>query len=90
MEWKTNFTNLKRQFAKKAEDFQKNPDRKRAHLESYLEEPSPLFYFGGMSGRKYQAINYNYYCIEDKLKYVNPEIVPVYFSFLKQQVELFF
>jgi len=43
-----------------------------------------------MGGRKYQAINYNYYCIEDKLKYVNPAIAPVYFSFLKQEVELFF
>lgn len=73
----------------KVEAYQKNPDRKRAHLEYYYEEYLLPLFPSHRTGHKYQLINYNYYCIEDKLEYVDPIIIPDYFSFLKQELELF-
>jgi hypothetical protein len=75
---------------KKTEDYSKEPDRNRKHLETY-EQESFLFPALGViqSRRKTQRTNYNYYCIEDKLKYVNPEIVDKYLNFLDEQTNLF-
>jgi hypothetical protein len=74
----------------KSEEYLKEPNRKRAHLEIYEQEIIPLAIFGMYERRnKIELPNYNYYCIEEKLKYIDPSIVDDYFNFLKEQTDLF-
>lgn len=73
----------------KTEDYFKSPNRQRGHLEEYEEKIFPIF---GFEPRKVEVVkktNHNFYCIEEKLKYIDPKIVSVYFPFLKEQFELF-
>lgn len=75
---------------KKSEDYSKEPNRKRQHLEKYEQEFSPLSIFGIYDREKKREItNYNFHCIEDKLKYVDPAIIDDYLNFLKEQTTLF-
>lgn len=76
--------------AKKTGEYSMSPDRKRNHLEEYEEEFYPLLFGGIHQGlRKVKKINYNYYCIEDKLNHVDPAVITEYLNFLKEQVSLF-
>jgi len=75
---------------KKSDDYSKEPNRKRQHLEKYEEEFSPFTIFGIYEKpEKREITNYNFYCIEDKLKYVDPAIIEEYLNFLKEQTNLF-
>jgi hypothetical protein len=90
-EWnKKEFEKYEELVNKKSEEYSKEPNRKRQHLETYEQEFSPLLIFGIYHRqKKREIINYNYYCIEDKLKYVDPAIIDDYLNFLKEQTTLF-
>jgi hypothetical protein len=78
----------------KEEDFMMSPDRKRKHLEIYEYDMG----VGGLipisrykaGGGKVTKTNYNFYCIEEKLDYIDPAIIDEYFPFLSEQSNLLF
>lgn len=74
----------------KTDEFLRDPNRKKAHLESY-ESYVPIGFFTGISPKftKIQKINYNFYCIEDKLKFIDISIIDEYRKFLLHQLKLF-
>ncbi|RWX03817.1 hypothetical protein [Flavobacterium cerinum] len=75
----------------KTEEYFKSSNRQKAHLEQYEETIHPFFGTSSMfsSGAKtVQKTNYNFYCIEDKLEYIDPKIIDDYLPFLKEQFEL--
>ena len=79
--------------SKNEKAFLASPMRQKKHLETYEQEP---FYWArglGMgllgSAKKKIQTNYNYYCIEEKLSFIDPAIVPEYFTILKEQANLF-
>jgi hypothetical protein len=75
---------------KKTEEYLQNPDRKREHLEKYDQTVAPNSLFGIINGVKtIKRTNYNFYCIEDKLKCIDTNCVDDYLKFLKEQFNFF-
>lgn len=76
----------------KTEEYFKSPYRQKAHLEQYEEALHPVFtssrIFSSAVG-KVQKTNYNFYCIEEKLEYINPLLIDDYLNFLNEQFDLF-
>ncbi|SDX08870.1 hypothetical protein SAMN05444410_1091 [Hydrobacter penzbergensis] len=68
------------------EDYFKNENRKRKHLEEY-EDWNFSFSMFGLRGKsaqeKVKRINYNFYCIEETPDLINEEIIDDYIAILK-------
>ena len=79
--------------SQKEKDFFASPLRKKKHLETYEQEPVYLPWQNGSirfnAVKKTTYTNYNYYCIEEKLKFIDPTIVSEYLPFLEEQANLF-
>jgi hypothetical protein len=74
----------------KEKEFHSSPLRKRNHLEEYEEVPLP-FLWGGIIKPvgKLKKINYNFFCIDEKLLFIDPEISQQFITFLKSECNLF-
>lgn len=73
----------------KSQEYEKEPGRKRGHLEKYEQDLSLSTVFGIYGKpKKVQKVNYNIYCVEDKLKHVDTRIASDYLLFLKEQSSL--
>jgi hypothetical protein len=75
--------------AKKAEEYANAPSRKRKHLETYYEEIFTFPILGIYDNKKIEQTNYNFYCIEEKFKFINEEAIEAYLPFLNEQTQLF-
>ncbi len=74
----------------KTEEYFKSEDRNKAHLEQY-EAIDFSSYFLGYSRTKNKTTktNYNFYCAEEKLSYIDPGITETYLQLLTKQADLF-
>lgn len=89
-EWnQTELSKFEESVTKKAEDYANAPDRKRKHLEVFEDNFFGFPIFGIHDNKKIERTNYNYYCIEDKLKHVDENVVDSYLQFLTEQVNIF-
>lgn len=79
--------------SQKEKDFLASPLRQKKHLETYEQQPFYLPWYTGSSAfntnKKTTQTNYNFYCVEEKLKFIDPSIVSDYLSFLEEQTNLF-
>jgi hypothetical protein len=83
--------------AKKENEYFELPDRSRAHLEKFEKQQTRPFLAALMPGynisrkdeRPVQATNYNFYCVEDKIKLIDPSIVPRYREIISELADEF-
>ncbi len=74
---------------KKTEDYANHHDRKRGHLEEFEHTTFGYPLFGLGKSRNVKKSNYNFYCVEDKFSYIDPERIDNYLLLLKRLSELF-
>lgn len=75
---------------KETENYFKNEDRKRAHLEEYEETIfsgygiSALYSLGSSPTKKVKKTNYNFYCVESQPDLIDIEYVDKFHAFIKE------
>lgn len=74
---------------KKEEEYANAPGRKRKHLEVYEEVIFSFPILGIFDNKKTKQTNYNFYCIEETLKFINEDVIEDYLPFLTEQTQLF-
>lgn len=74
---------------KKSEEYSTHRDKNRRYLDTYetVEASFPLFGIFSKT-EKVKKINYNYYCVEDKLNFIEPSVLDAYLLFLNDQIRL--
>lgn len=79
---------LEKEINDKTEEYFKSDHRKLKHLEEYESTNYLLFDFN----KSYQSkhINYNFYCAEQFLKYIEPAYIPKICEFIKSLADKFF
>lgn len=76
--------------SRKEGEFHNHPNRGMKHLEEYEDSYHDFFPIGrGGKPLKLKKVNYNFYSIEDKLDFVDPEALDEYLVFLKNESILF-
>lgn len=74
-------TRFENEIEEETDKYFKSKDRNRSHLEEYEGMNSGLFFLTN-TYKKTKFINYNFYCANQKLKYIEPEYIDVYFKFI--------
>jgi|GEM_PF-6245618 len=86
---KDSLRRFEKEIFEKTEEYFQSDNRKLKHLEEY-KGPSQSHFLILYNGGKAKQTNYNFYCAEQKLRYIDPSYIPEIYEFIGELASKFF